>query len=156
MSKKTVGTGALILVFLMAALTATGCQGKSSGNGSASGAAPQRVTTCSVCHGDGVCWHCDGDQYRNGRRCSSCDGTGKCDYCQGAGSFSVYVINGQDYTRCGSCQGNGQCSVCNGSGDVQGWHSDTFGSISGNCLMCHGKGTCTSCKGSGYLRLSAF
>lgn len=116
---------------------------------------PARAVECHMCHGDGVCFHCDGDAFRNGRRCSRCDGTGKCSACGGAGTLEVIVINGQDYTVCTTCHGGGKCGGCDGSGKM-GYQSSTLGHVGGNCMLCKGSGKCVACKGTGLRKLAGF
>lgn len=116
---------------------------------------PVRAVDCHMCHGDGVCWHCGGDAFRNGRRCSKCNGTGKCSTCGGAGTLEVIVINGQDYTVCTNCHGSGDCGTCDGSGEL-GYQSSTFGHVGGDCILCHGSGKCIACKGTGLRELAGF
>ncbi len=114
-----------------------------------------RVVTCYMCHGDGICYHCDGDAYRNGRRCSVCDGTGKCSACEGNGEFEAFEIDGKDYTICGSCHGEGICGVCSGTGRIVQQFS-TLGRIDSECHLCHGSGDCLGCKGTGLKELKGF
>ena len=154
MLKRNISIFGVVIMIVLAAFVTTGCQSKSSGTGSE--AAQQRVTSCKHCGGTGVCSHCNGEKYRDGRRCRSCNGEGYCDNCQGKGEFIVYVIDGQDCIQCGSCHGNGKCDVCGGSGELQSWNSNSFGQITGNCLLCKGDGKCKLCHGSGYVRLSPF
>lgn len=114
-----------------------------------------RTVECYMCHGDGVCYHCDGEGFRNGRRCSVCGGTGKCDSCVGGGAFHVIERGTKDYTVCGSCHGYGTCGACDGTGEM-GYQSSTLGHVGGNCMLCTGSGKCLSCKGSGFRELSGF
>lgn len=117
--------------------------------------AQTRTIECTMCHGDGLCYHCDGEAYRNGRKCSVCNGTGNCDYCQGVGSFEVFEIDGQDYTICGSCHGEGICGVCDGTGTYSHTYP-TLGTQTSKCTLCHGSGKCLSCKGNGILAVAGF
>lgn len=74
-----------------------------------------RTVDCNRCHGSGVCYHCDGDSFRDGRRCRVCNGTGYCGDCEGVGSLEVIEKDGKDYTVCTSCHGRGVCGACDGS-----------------------------------------
>lgn len=114
-----------------------------------------RSVDCQSCHGDGVCYHCNGDGFRNGRRCSVCDGAGECSKCGGAGILKVIVKNGKDYIQCTACHGGGECGACGGTGQI-GYQSSSLGYIGGECSLCHGSGTCLSCKGDGLVRLKGF
>ena len=109
-----------------------------------------RATTCYTCHGDGVCAHCDGESFRDGRRCIVCNGTGKCHSCNGTGSLEVRELNDGDYIICTVCQGEGSCGACDGTGTV------VFGRFKGKCSLCHGSGKCISCKGKGVTELRGF
>lgn len=114
-----------------------------------------RTVECSLCDGDGICYHCAGDGFRDGHRCSVCDGTGKCSACDGAGLFDVIEMNGKDYRLCGSCHGNGMCGVCQGTGRYEQW-LPTLGQIGGDCQACNGSGRCLSCKGEGWVEVKGF
>lgn len=114
-----------------------------------------RTVTCHMCHGDGVCFHCDGDAFRNGRRCSVCDGTGYCNTCGGVGSLEVLEINGKDYTICTTCHGEGICGLCEGTGRIVHQFS-TLGRVDNECSLCHGSGNCLGCKGTGLRELRGF
>lgn len=123
--------------------------GQGTGNGFNANIIPEaapRVITCYRCHGDGICSHCNGDAFRDGRRCSVCNGTGYCNGCGGIGLLEVFEINGKDYTVCTSCHGDGTCGICGGTG--LGFYGD--------CFVCHGSGNCTSCKGTGLKELKGF
>lgn len=114
-----------------------------------------RTVECSLCHGDGVCYHCDGEGFRNGRRCRVCEGAGSCDSCGGSGVFQVMERGSKDYTVCGSCHGDGTCGACDGTGEM-GYQSSTLGYVGGDCMLCNGSGKCLSCKGNGVRELSGF
>lgn len=115
----------------------------------------RRVTTCIRCHGNGVCTHCDGDAFRDGRRCRSCNGTGDCDACGGYGTIEVFELNGKDYTVCTSCHGDAKCGACDGTGRIVQQYS-TLGRVDGDCLLCHGSGNCLACRGTGMTELRGF
>ena len=115
----------------------------------------KRTTSCHICHGDGICYHCKGDGFHDGRRCSVCDGTGKCHYCNGAGKLEVVEMGGKDYTLCGSCHGSGKCSLCDGNGTYTVSFS-TLGTSTTDCMLCHGSGKCLNCKGTGWVELRGF
>lgn len=117
--------------------------------------ASPRVTTCRRCHGNGICSHCDGEGFRDGRRCSVCNGAGYCNACGGLGSLDVLEINGKDYTVCSSCHGDGTCGLCDGTGRIVHQLS-TLGRIDGDCMLCHGSGNCIGCKGTGLVELKGF
>ena len=114
-----------------------------------------RYITCHLCHGDGVCYHCDGDSFRDGRRCSVCNGTGKCTACDGKGTLEVIVINREDYTVCTSCHGSGECGLCDGTGQLE-YYFSTLGRAGGDCNLCHGNGKCLGCKGTGIVKVRGF
>ena len=114
-----------------------------------------RTTTCIKCHGDGVCSHCNGDSFRDGRRCSVCNGTGNCDACGGVGSIEVLELDGKDYTVCTSCHGDGTCGVCDGTGRIVQQYS-TLGRVDSDCRLCHGNGKCLLCHGTGLRELRGF
>ena len=115
-----------------------------------------RTTNCALCKGSGVCNHCNGEAFRNGRRCSWCDGTGKCSYCEGIGQFKVVEMGGKDYTLCGSCHGDGACRVCGGSGRYSAVIGTYIGKVESDCMLCHGSGKCNGCKGAGWKELRGF
>ena len=93
-----------------------------------------RTVECSLCHGDGVWYHCDGEGFRNGRRCRVCGGAGSCDSCGGSGIFHVMERGSKDYTICGSCHGDGTCGACDGTGEM-GYQSSTLGYVGGDCML---------------------
>lgn len=136
------------------------CAGCTS-NGSSIDLAPNirepapRAVTCHLCHGDGICYHCDGEGFRNGYRCSVCNGTGNCDVCSGMGSIEVLELDGKDYTVCTSCHGDGSCGVCNGTGRIVQQYS-TLGRVDSDCRLCHGSGKCLGCHGTGLKELRGF
>ena len=114
----------------------------------------QRTTTCQLCKGDGVCYHCKGEPFRDGRRCNVCDGTGKCTGCDGKGKLNVVVIDGKDYTRCSSCHGSGICEACGGTGKmIMSGKMNMFDNLT-SC-WCH-NGKCVVCDGTGWVRLYGF
>lgn len=115
----------------------------------------KRTTRCPLCHGDGVCNHCNGECYRNGRRCSACNGTGNCQFCNGAGSQEVMEMGGKDYTLCGFCHGSGECEPCHGIGKHTFVFS-TLGTATETCTFCKGTGKCRNCKGNGWAELKGF
>lgn len=115
-----------------------------------------RVIECTLCNGKGVCYHCDGDGYRDGRRCSVCNGNGKCNACGGEGELEVIEINNTDYIECTTCHGSGKCGLCGGTGVYVAGYSENFGSIGGDCMLCGGDGECISCHGEGLEKLSGF
>lgn len=162
MMKKTI---ALIMTLLMIFCSFVGCsffveeeQAKTdslSGNGNTTvyvgqnnEVAQVRSVQCSSCHGNKLCWHCNGDCFRNGRRCNVCDGNGNCTACLGKGVHEVLVINGQDYVYCTACHGKKDCTMCNGSGKDENYNSD--------CFNCKGSRKCPYCKGEGITRLRGF
>lgn len=114
-----------------------------------------RTITCSLCHGDGICSHCNGEAFRNGRRCNSCNGTGRCDHCSGEGSFNVLEIDGKDYTVCGFCHGTGTCDYCDGLGE-ESYTFTTLGTSTVKCWLCNGSGKCRGCNGTGYEEVKGF
>ncbi len=116
---------------------------------------PSRTVTCTRCDGGGVCYHCDGESVRDGRRCRVCDGSGACTACGGQGKLEVLEIDGKDYTVCTGCHGSGACGYCEGAGKMTRNFS-TLGRIDSECSFCHGNGKCILCKGSGVRRLSGF
>lgn len=114
-----------------------------------------RTVACHLCHGKSVCYHCDGDGFRNGRRCSVCSGTGKCTACDGLGALTVIELDGKDYTICSPCHGEGICGVCDGAGEIV-YQFATLGRSQVDCSLCHGTGNCLLCKGSGLYELCGF
>lgn len=151
----------IVLWMSIIVLVLTGCGGSGTGSqigmqgGNGTAHQQNRTVECSDCHGDGVCSHCDGDCFRNGRRCSVCDGTGICPYCEGAGSFEVFVINGKDYRLCGSCHGDGECGLCQGTGKYEQYFY-YMGHVEGKCMVCKGSGKCLQCKGEGMVEVRGF
>lgn len=110
---------------------------------------------CHLCHGDGICYHCDGESFRDGRRCNVCNGTGNCDACEGIGSLEVIEVDGVDYIVCTGCHGSGDCGVCDGTGKIVHQYS-TLGRVNRDCSLCHGSGNCVGCKGTGLRELAGF
>lgn len=105
---------------------------------------------CSLCHGTGVCKHCNGSGRKsNGRMCTSCHGSGDCSSCEGLGECELIMAGGKEYVVCRSCHGSMICQYCNGSG-----YSDYSSGILGRltCGFCNGKGICSSCHGKGYTK----
>lgn len=85
------------------------------------------LTSCTACHGDGMCDVCRG----NGRvlanfsiyRCGTCDGYGVvgpkggrhwCPQCGGSGRHLMY----DELVACPTCIGDGACVSCAGTGHV--------------------------------------
>lgn len=114
-----------------------------------------RSTICTKCRGEGVCPHCDGECFRNGRRCRDCGGEGRCSACGGAGSLEVIEIDRKDYTVCTICHGLGLCGMCDGSGRYS-MNLTTLGSFENDCMLCHGSGECLACHGAGLSELKGF
>ena len=108
-----------------------------------------RTITCGVCHETGVCYHCNGEKFRNGRRCSICDGTGLCQSCDGVGFHDVVEKDGKDYYVCARCDGTGDCRRCGGTGKRQN-------RIEPRCALCKGSGDCSVCHGKGVIEVGGF
>lgn len=140
----------LLIVLCIVVACGSGCSSADSAE-----RAKSRFVECSLCDGNGVCYHCDGEGFRGGRRCSVCDGSGYCDACGGQGDLEVLEINGKDYTVCTVCHGSGSCGVCDGNGKTVA-HFSTLGSIESKCSFCHGNGSCISCDGTGRRELRGF
>ena len=155
-SKEMMKKWAVVVLLAMAAFLCVGCQRQvTMGNGEEAVTGVARQIDCALCHGDGVCYHCDGMGFRNGRRCSVCNGNGACAHCNGKGALEVIEMNGRDYTVCGSCQGDGKCDLCNGTGRIQHSYA-SLGTVNGECTLCHGSGNCLSCHGSGLSEVRGF
>ncbi len=106
-----------------------------------------RTTTCTTCDGEGVCPHCDGEAFRDGRRCRTCEGNGTCRNCSGKGRLEVIEIDGKDYIYCVLCHGKGICDACGGNGKSAYWDK---------CVGCGGVGECRFCRGKGVTSLQGF
>lgn len=106
-----------------------------------------RTTTCTTCDGSGVCYHCNGEGFRDGLRCMAYKGEEACKTCLGTGRREVRGIDGQDYLYCSMSHGSGKCTNCNGSGNAQ------YGN---HCDICGGDGLCSLYQGKGVTRLRGF
>lgn len=142
----------LMIVVYIVAVCGSGC---SSAAPSPAEHAESRFVECSLCDGNGVCYHCDGEGFRGGRRCSVCDGSGSCNACGGQGDLEVLETNGKDYTVCTSCHGSGICSFCDGVGKTA-VHFPTLGLCESECSYCQGNGGCSRCDGTGRRELRGF
>lgn len=153
---KTCRNAAMVLLMTLVIFCLTGCNRSRVKVGTDAQTAQVRTTTCALCDGSGVCWHCNGDGFRDGRRCKICDGEKTCDVCQGAGRREVLVIDGQDYVYCGECHGSGKCTYCDGSGKDPNTIFIFNKSVTSKCPFCSGGGKCLLCHGKGVTRLSGF